>query len=521
MKNIFLTAGLMLLCILPTGCTKDTQEPATPGLQEIILSATDLSMTTGETCTLTFTTVPESIEGIVVTWTSSNEAIATVDNGTVTALAAGTASVTAACGDIQATCNVTVTDEAGVKTVTVSPEKATVTVGETVTLEATVEPADAEYELTWYSSNPDVASVDNNGTVTGLAEGDAVITAEAGGKTGSCNISVTGLPLESVELNETEISIKEGDTYTLKLTLNPENASYNTIAWSSSDDRIASVNQSGTVTGYREGSATITVDVDGMTAECIVNVSLLPISVGSIYYTDGTYSSTLDPEKEVLGIVFWLGDITAEDPALASEHPECTHGLVISANETEALYINSWQNNYAAYGKTVGEWVESNNIGYASPTVNTDGTEVNRAMGYNNTKAIEAFNAASENSEWTVNAVQAVVEFRNTYKVPANTSGWYLPSAKELALLACGDANVDVMSMESTENITAIDDKLGELGFPKIKHFHGMGGLPVELCSSTEPEDYTQALSLMAIFGNMALTVKDSGIYKVRPVLAF
>lgn len=521
MKNILFITGLMLLCILPTGCTKDTQEPATPGLQEIILNTTDLSMATGETYTLTFTTVPESVEGIVVTWNSSNEAIATVDNGTVTALATGTATITASYEDISATCNVTVTDEVGVKAVTVNPERATVNVGETVTLEATVEPADAEYELTWSSSNPDIASVDNNGTVTGLAEGDAIITAEAGGKTGSCNISVTGLPLESVELNETEISINEGDTYTLTVSLNPENASYDSMTWSSSDDRIASVSQSGTVTGHREGSATITVDVDGITAECTVNVSLLPISVGSIFYTDGTYSSTLDPEKEVLGIVFWLGDITADDAALASEHPECTHGLVISANETDALYLNSWQNNYAAYGKTVGEWVENNSVGYASPTVNTEGTEVNRAMGYNNTKAIEAFNAAPENSEWTVNAVQAVVEFRDIYKAPSNTSGWYLPSAKELALLSCGDENVGVMSMDSAENLTAIDEILEELGLPQIKHFHGMGGLPIELCSSSEPEDYTQALSLMAFFGNMALTVKDAGLYKVRPILAF
>lgn len=519
-KKSFIGAFLMFLCLIFTGCTKDSGQKS---LERIILNATELSMSVGETYTLTASTVPEDIENIILIWSSSDESIVSVDNGTVTANAAGNASVTVSCGNINASCNISVenAESPSVEKVTVSPDKASVSIGETVTLQATVEPSDIEYELTWSSSNPDVASVDNDGTVTGIAAGDAVIMAEAGGKTGTCSISVTGLPVESISLNTTEITLNEGETYTLSVTVSPEGATYKDITWSSSNETVATVSQSGTVSGIREGNTVITVNVDGFTAECNITVNMLPLSVGSLYYSDGTFSSVLDPEKELIGIVFWTGDITKDDAALAREHPDCTHGLVIATNETDELYINIWQENFSTYGSTIGEWVEENLSQYTSPTTALDGENISRALGYNNTKAFEAFNAAPENSEWIVNPIAAVVKFRENNPTPESTSGWYLPSIKELALLSCGKEDVDVMGMESSDNLNIVDEKLKELGLPRIKDFHGMGGLPVCLCSSTEIEDYSQCISLMGFMGAVSISAKDSNIFKVRPILAF
>lgn len=339
MKKYFL-GTLMFLGILLTGCTKDNGQPGAPGLQKLILSTSSVTLQIGENCTLTVTTEPEDIDGAVLTWTSSDPDIASVaetseNSATVTAHAAGTASVTVSCGDINATCNITVTEETDgpvAEKVTVTPETASVEVGETVQLEASVEPADTGFEITWTSDNPDVAYVDENGLVTGVANGYATISAKAGGKTGSCSITVIGQPLESIDLVEESLNLTEGDEVALTLKISPEGAAYNNIAWTSSAPEIVSVSN-GTIKALREGQATIEVDVDGMTDECTVNVELRPLSVGSLIYTDGSYSAVLDPEKELAGIVFYLGDITGDDALLKKEHPECTHGLAVSADE--------------------------------------------------------------------------------------------------------------------------------------------------------------------------------------------
>ena len=68
--------------------------------------------------------------------------------------------------------------------------------------------------------------------------------------------------------------------------------------------------------------------------------------IGDFYYSDGTWSTTLDKSKTPIAVVFYAGDPSADDEGLRAEHPECTHGLAIALNET----ISSWQENYETYG---------------------------------------------------------------------------------------------------------------------------------------------------------------------------
>lgn len=526
----------MFLGILLTGCTKDNGQSGAPGLQKLILSTSSVTLQTGENCTLTVTTEPEDIDGAVLTWTSSNPDIASVaetseNSATVTALAAGTASVTVSCGDINATCNINVAEETDgpvADKVTVTPETASVEVGETVQLEASVEPADTGFEITWTSDNPDVASVDENGLVTGIANGYATISAKAGGKTGSCSITVIGQPLESIDLVEENLNLTEGDEVALTLKIFPEGVAYNNITWTSSAPGIVSVSN-GTIKVLREGQATIEVDVDGMTDECSVNVELRPLSVGSLIYTDGSWSAVLDPEKELAGIVFYLGDITGDDALLRQEHPECTHGLAVSADEIpEFVPLSALQNNYVEYGKTVGDWVAENPGNYESPTTAVDGANFNKAMGYNNTKAMEAFNAAPENSGYTILTVDAVSKFGESYKAPKGSSGWYMPSVKELALLVNGNDNTVTMNADlGTDNLDIIEEVLDELGKPCITSFMSgpAGSLPVYVYSSTEPENYEMAFTYFYLPGINISQITDvskgGGTLKVRPIFAF
>ena len=161
-------------------------------ITSVTLDKPEVSLYAGETATLTATVLPSNTdEDKTVTWTSSNERVATVRNGVVTAVSEGKATITAKAGSKQATCEVTVLHTVvEVASVTLDKENATVMVGETVTLKATVNPDNADDKtVTWTSSNEAVAVV-TDGVVTGIALGEATITATAGGKTATCKIVV-------------------------------------------------------------------------------------------------------------------------------------------------------------------------------------------------------------------------------------------------------------------------------------------------------------------------------------------
>lgn len=144
----------------------------------------------GETLQLTATIYPDSATNKTVTWKSSDEKVATVDeSGLVTAVGNGTANITATTedGNFKATCQVTVE----IPELTLSLDKSELTLTQTEEqqkLTATV--SDTEEKVTWLSSDPFVATVTRDGTVTAIANGTATITASAGDKTVSCTVEV-------------------------------------------------------------------------------------------------------------------------------------------------------------------------------------------------------------------------------------------------------------------------------------------------------------------------------------------
>ncbi|MDP4089330.1 MAG: Ig-like domain-containing protein [Bacillota bacterium] len=171
------------------------------------------------------------------------------------------------------------------------------TVGETDTLTATVNPSDAENKaVVWSSSNASVAAVDSTGKVTAVAAGtaDITVTTVDGNKTAVCNVTVTVpvINVTSVSINKTTDTLIVGDTDTLTATVNPSDASNKAIVWSSSNTTVAAVDSTGKVTVVAAGAAIITVTtVDGnKTAVCSVtvvkaNASVLP-QTGSAVDTD-------------------------------------------------------------------------------------------------------------------------------------------------------------------------------------------------------------------------------------------
>ena len=136
-----------------------------------------------------------------VTWTSSDTLVAQVDDdGTVTARWAGTATITATAGNgMSDTCTVTVVDITPVRSVSVSPSSLTLDQGEQDTLRVSIYPSDATFpEVEWTSSDPDVATVSSDGTVTAVGEGTATITAAtSNGESDDCRVTVNA----TTELN--------------------------------------------------------------------------------------------------------------------------------------------------------------------------------------------------------------------------------------------------------------------------------------------------------------------------------
>ena len=222
--------------------------------------------------------VPSNATNKKLTWTSSDSSVASVDsNGNVTGLKAGTATITAKTSNGKtATCQVVVSSNVvEVTGVSVSKYNVSVAVGTSETLTATITPSNATIKNpVWSSENPDIATVDNNGKITGIKVGTVKMRVSAG----SISSIITVTVIENVEvtdltLNKNNLSLKEGASETLTATIAPSNATNKNVTWTSSNTSIATVSN-GKVTGVKVGTATITAKTsNGKTAACTVTVS--------------------------------------------------------------------------------------------------------------------------------------------------------------------------------------------------------------------------------------------------------
>ncbi len=350
----------------------------------VTLDKTTLNLMTGETAVLTAAAQPENTTD-TLTWTTGNEAVATVADGVVTAVGAGSTVITATCGSVKAECTVTVTaspltvsvgsktsplsrvggegetkyravlpygsdvtihvadasfllvtdkksnylNDAGVNPftlkaaelettlltdkdekpftpaenskvaylsimdvmagttyelyleltrevtpatgVTLDQTELTLTAGKTASLKATVQPENTTDTIVWSSSKEEVATVEN-GIVTAKAAGETVITATCGTVKAECAVTVTPPVMASaVTLDKTELNLYTGDTAALTAAIQPEDTTDPTIAWTTTDAEVASV-QNGVVTAGKTGTATITASCGEAKAQCAVTV---------------------------------------------------------------------------------------------------------------------------------------------------------------------------------------------------------------------------------------------------------
>lgn len=234
----------------------------------------------GETALLRATVLPEDADNKNVRWESSNEKVATVENGIVTCKGYGTAEISATTedGGFTAVCKVTAERKEILPTsITLDKADVTMNVGETTKLKADVWPTDADNKsVLWNSDNENIAKVSSDGVVTAVKAGKTKVyaTTQANNLKAECEITVLQ-PVTGIEMDKASISFTYiGETVQLTAKLLPEDASNKNVTWESSDTKVAIVSKGKVVcTGF--GTAVIyAVSADGgFMATCIINAT--------------------------------------------------------------------------------------------------------------------------------------------------------------------------------------------------------------------------------------------------------
>ena len=244
-----------------------TITPVSVPATSITLNASSQNLITGESFTLTATVEPAKTTDTVV-WSSSNKAVATVSDGTVTAAKAGTTEITATAGNVKATCTVTVSDPVYKVTdikLTAAPSRR-IAAGKKVQLKASIAPSNAtDKSVTWTSSNKKVATVNAKGLVTFKKNaGGKKVTITATAKDGSkkfAKITLTCMKgsVKSIKLSG-KTTVKSGKTTKLKAKVSTKNGKANkTVVWSSSNTKLATVDKNGKVKTVKGKKGTVKI----------------------------------------------------------------------------------------------------------------------------------------------------------------------------------------------------------------------------------------------------------------------
>lgn len=368
-----------------------------------------------------------------------------------------------------------------------------------------------ETSVVWESSDVSVAEVNDEGVVSGIAVGEAIIKASSGQYEAKCRVRVLPHKVESVSIEPSSLTMNVSDESSLSFEILPEDSEYESLEWSSSDMGVVTVDKRGKLKAIAEGKAVITLDVDGVKAECEVTVEN-EARIGSFYYSDGTFSAGLNPDKEVIGIIFWVGNPGKDDPFMKKDFPECVNGLVVSVHDVEGTC--QWQESSGEYASTVSEWVLENTEYETLISGRGVSDRVNKIVGYNNTMAMKAFNGDSANSSWTIPSIASLDEFSSEHKAPEGTSGWYLPSAKELSLLCTGEFDGSIFDIATVmiDNLKIVNESLSLVeGAEKI--------LSSTYWSSSEYDKDTGNTVFMG--SGVVVNGRKENVSKVRYVLAF
>ena len=335
----------------------------------------DLNSTTSVQLNATVTPADATVRSI--SRKSSDPSVATVSSdGLVRGKKAGTATITATAGGKSASVAVTVTkgddptpvvpvESVSISGTGVSGNRATINVGAGLNLIAAVAPSNAtDKTVTWKSSDSAVATVDVNGSVRGIAAGNAAITATAGGKSASIIVTVnngSAPVLQSIAISgsgivDGEMAMKVNDSKELTAVPTPSNASVAGAAWSSLDDSVATVDGNGKVTAKSEGLTMIMVELGGHSDSVLLTVSgkVDPPTPGDSRFSDVPKSHHFYADIEWLassGVTTGFGDGTFRPSEETSRAQTVVflHRLAVQRGDREAASYSPSAADYARF----------------------------------------------------------------------------------------------------------------------------------------------------------------------------
>ena len=288
-----------------------------------------------------------------VRWSSSDDTIAKVEpNGLVAGMQAGECIVTC-------TASSGITAEVMVKVnsvgIEVQDKYLSLKPGKEGKIGYQLKPKSAEAVVTWESSNQEIATVDQKGAVTAIANGETLVTVSlANGQKATCRLSVASVPIKGIKLNKTKQALDGGATYQLKYKYQPADATLTNLRWTSSNENILLVDEKGLVTAVGTGKATITArSHNGKGAKCEFNVKAPKLKRVAfegegrefILGTDAEYQLNVITEPETpLGnrAVKWTSGntnvATVDSSGLVTIHGEGTATIRATSDKREAAF---------------------------------------------------------------------------------------------------------------------------------------------------------------------------------------
>ncbi len=288
---------------------------------KLTVSSSAPSVAVGGQVSLTAQAAPDNASLPQVVWSSGDERIATVDaNGVVTGLKRGNGRIIATAADgsgVRANFSIKVTQNP--ESVSLSSEEVTVDVGRNVSVRPTVAPNDADNKrVLWSSSDESVATVARDGRITGVAPGDCTVTCvseELDSVSAALTVHVQQ-PVKKLFFTDKTAAGYAGETTQLSWITEPEDATHPGVTFSSSNPKIATVDENGAVTGVSHGNATITaVTTDGSNRKASITVKIGQHVTGVHMVRENAYinlhetataGATLEPKDATNNHMTWV-----------------------------------------------------------------------------------------------------------------------------------------------------------------------------------------------------------------------
>lgn len=268
----------------------------------------------GEKTDISGSVYPANSCNTSITWDCDDTDVIRMRNGVIEAVGYGTAVITAESfngrvGSVRITVKEITAEKV---TINNAPSADDMFIGESFQLTSTITPSNVDNPtITWSSSNPEIATVDNQGNVNLISAGNVSVMATASnGVKGVCQIQVKERFVESIEISEENLSLLLGSTYVITASVTPSNATHPELQWSSSDDAIVTVSSDGTLTAISCGNAVVTAtSTNGINKD--IEITVDEIKAESISIIGNTVIS-LD-EEAILEAVILPDDTTVKD----------------------------------------------------------------------------------------------------------------------------------------------------------------------------------------------------------------